>query len=127
MRLGDENDLPDGGAAENHGSLQRETEHPLDVAALRADDEFVERLAAGLVAPQDVPDSARGTDDELVAMLAAWVAEVRPEAITAASGGTGAARPTQARPTQARPTQARSSPSQAPPSPRCGARAGTGP
>ncbi len=87
MRLGDENDLPDGGAAENHGSLQRDTEHPLDVAALRADDEFVERLAAGLVAPRDVPDSARGTDDELVAMLAAWVAEVRPEAIAAASGG----------------------------------------
>ncbi|QYN32129.1 hypothetical protein K1T35_26345 [Pseudonocardia sp. DSM 110487] len=85
MRLGDENDLPDGGGTENGGSLPQDTEHPLDVAALRADNEFIEQLAAGLVAPRDVPASARGTEDELVAMLAAWVAEVRPEALAGGS------------------------------------------
>jgi hypothetical protein len=54
----------------------------LDVAALRVDDALVERLAAGVVGPTSVLASARSTEVELVAMLAAWVAEIRPEAGT---------------------------------------------
>jgi hypothetical protein len=56
----------------------------LDVAALASDDALVEQLAAGAIAPTPVPPSARGTEDELVAMLAAWVADVRPEALASA-------------------------------------------
>src|ERR1700754_2869604 len=54
-------------------------DHTIDLAALRADDALVEELAAGLVALGQLPRETRSTDDELVAMLAAWVAEVRPE------------------------------------------------
>jgi hypothetical protein len=61
VRLGDENDLPDRGDAETRRPLPPDNEHPLDVAALRADNELVERIAAGLEAPRDVPASARGT------------------------------------------------------------------
>ncbi|MFD1530101.1 hypothetical protein [Pseudonocardia aurantiaca] len=58
--------------------LLSDTERPVDLAALRADDALVEELAAGRMARVGAP--ARGTEDELVAMLAAWVADVRPAA-----------------------------------------------
>jgi hypothetical protein len=52
---------------------------PLDLSALRADDALIDALGAGLVRP-DVPyEGCAESDRELVAMLAAWVAEVRPE------------------------------------------------
>jgi hypothetical protein len=59
----------------------REAPEVLDVAALKSDDALVERLAAGQIAPTALPASARGTEAEMVGMLAAWVAEVRPEAV----------------------------------------------
>ncbi|MEN3269956.1 hypothetical protein [Pseudonocardia sp.] len=91
MRLGDEDDLRKGPDSEdrdpkdsdNHDrdAQDRDSEHlPIDVAALRADDALVEELAAGLVALGELHHGARGSDDELVAMLAAWVADVRPDA-----------------------------------------------
>jgi hypothetical protein len=76
VRLGDDDDRP-----ERAGPEDRETDSAFDLAALRADDAFVDQLAAGRVAPRDLPPSAKGTEDELVAMLAAWVAEVRPETL----------------------------------------------
>lgn len=61
-----------------------EAGYPIDVAALRADDDLIEALAAGRSAPADRSGHDDGPDDdpddELVAMLAAWVAEVRPGA-----------------------------------------------
>jgi hypothetical protein len=52
---------------------------PLDLSALRADDALIDALGAGLVRP-DVPfEGCAESDRELVALLAAWVAEVRPE------------------------------------------------
>ena len=63
-----------------YGSLDgSESDDPLDVAALRADDEFIEALVAGRIPGRTGQDSA---DDELVAMLAAWVADVRPETLS---------------------------------------------
>jgi Anti-sigma-D factor RsdA to sigma factor binding region len=54
---------------------------PLDLDAVRADDDLIEALSAGLVPP---PSGARDTSDiegELVALLAGWVADVRPETL----------------------------------------------
>jgi len=42
VRLGDENDLPDEGGAGNRGYQPQDSEHPLDVAALRADERALE-------------------------------------------------------------------------------------
>jgi hypothetical protein len=78
VRLGDEDDLPEGVGSEIREPLLSDTERPVDLAALRADDTLVEELAAGRMARIGAP--ARGTEDELVAMLAAWVADVRPAA-----------------------------------------------
>jgi Anti-sigma-D factor RsdA to sigma factor binding region len=56
-----------------------ECSRPLDLSALRADDALIDALGAGLVRP-DVPyEGCAESDQELVALLAAWVAEVRPE------------------------------------------------
>ena len=49
---------------------------PVDLAALWADDDLVDGLAAGLVR---TGGPSGGGDDELVSMLAAWVDEVRPD------------------------------------------------
>ena len=84
MRLGDEDDLPEGVDPENRGPKDSDAEWLVDLAALRADDALVEELAAGLVAHRELPAESRGTEAELVAMLAAWVSEVRPEAATRA-------------------------------------------
>jgi len=48
---------------------------PLDLAALRADDAFVEHFAGA-----GTPRAATGdpVEDELAALFAAWVQEVRP-------------------------------------------------
>lgn len=67
-----------------------ESDEPLDMAALRADHELIEALIAGRVAGAVSRRSGRGApspdvDDELVGMLAAWVAEVRPDML--ADGG----------------------------------------
>jgi hypothetical protein len=54
---------------------------PLDLDAVRADDDLIEALSAGLVPP---PSGKRDTSDiegELVALLAGWVADVRPETL----------------------------------------------
>jgi uncharacterized membrane protein YgcG len=54
---------------------------PLDLDAVRADDDLIEALSAGLVPP---PSGIRDTSDiegELVALLAGWVADVRPETL----------------------------------------------
>lgn len=59
----------------------RESHSVVDLGLLRADDAFVEQLAAGLVAGRAVARSAKDTEDRLTAMLAAWVAEVRPEIV----------------------------------------------
>lgn len=59
----------------------RESDSVVDLGLLRADDAFVEQLAAGLVPGRAVARSAKGTEDRLIAMLSAWVAEVRPEAV----------------------------------------------
>src|SRR6201991_783507 len=89
VRLGDEGDARKGPDPEDRAPMDSDTherdapgrggDHPIDLAALRADDALVEELAAGLVALGQLPRETRSTDDELVAMLAAWVAEVRPE------------------------------------------------
>lgn len=59
----------------------RETDSVVDLGLLRADDAFVEQLAAGLVTARAITRSAKDADDRLIAMLAAWVAEVRPETV----------------------------------------------
>ena len=70
MRLGDTGEGP---------FEDPECGRPLDLSALRADDALIDALGAGLVRP-DVPyEGCAESDRELVAMLAAWVAEVRPE------------------------------------------------
>jgi hypothetical protein len=71
---------------DNHRSAQvdpedRETDSVVDLGLLRADDAFVEQVAAGLVTGPAVARSAKDTEDRLITMLAAWVAEVRPETI----------------------------------------------
>ncbi len=53
--------------------LDPERARPLDLAAVRADDALLDALGAGLK-----PAADSGVDRELVSLLAAWVAEVRP-------------------------------------------------
>ncbi|NMH80788.1 hypothetical protein HF577_27325, partial [Pseudonocardia xinjiangensis] len=103
MRLGDEDDLRKGPDPEDRDPMDSNDHdsdaegHPIDLAALREDDALVEELAAGLVALGELPRESHGTDDELVAMLAAWVAEVRPDAesqaaaVTAVTAAAGSA------------------------------------
>jgi hypothetical protein len=76
VRLGDDDDL--------HEDPERD--QPLDLAALRADDALVDDLAAGLLGVGDRAKGSSSADDELLALLSAWVAEVRPEAVDAAAG-----------------------------------------
>lgn len=58
-----------------------EAELPLDLDALRADDDLIEALAAGLVPPPSGPRDPDDVEGELVALLAGWVADVRPETL----------------------------------------------
>ncbi len=83
MRLGD----TDGTSADDVRAAGPLAEPPIDLCALRDDDELVEALAAGLSAPATPVAPGRDPDieAELVAMLAAWVAEVRPEGTRSAS------------------------------------------
>jgi hypothetical protein len=59
----------------------RVSDSVVDLGLVRGDDAFVEQLAAGLVAGRAVARSAKDTEDRLIAMLSAWVAEVRPESV----------------------------------------------
>jgi hypothetical protein len=64
---------------------------PIDLAALAADDELIDALAAGRLSGEDLTPEPVGPDDELIAMLAAWVADVqepvsRPSTPAAAPG-----------------------------------------
>src|SRR5436309_11956430 len=59
-----------------------ESGEPLDLAALRADDDFIEHFACGRVPLAGTNDPV---DDELAAMFSAWVHEVRPETAAAAT------------------------------------------
>ena len=70
MRLGG----TDGGPPEDP-----ESRRPLDLSALRADDALLDALGAGLVRPGEPYPGGAESDRQLVSMLAAWVAEVRPE------------------------------------------------
>ena len=54
---------------------------PLDLAAVRADDDLIEALAAGLVPPPSGRRDPSDVEGELVALLAGWVADVRPESL----------------------------------------------
>ena len=54
---------------------------PLDLDAVRADDNLIEALAAGLVPPPCGPRDPTDVEGELVALLAGWVADVRPETL----------------------------------------------
>jgi hypothetical protein len=54
---------------------------PLDLDAVRADDDLIEALAAGLVPPPSGPRDTSDIEGELVALLAGWVADVRPETL----------------------------------------------
>jgi hypothetical protein len=54
---------------------------PLDLAAVRADDDLIEALSAGLVPPPSGPRDPSDVEGELVALLAGWVADVRPESL----------------------------------------------
>ena len=47
---------------------------PLDLAAVRADDDLIEALSAGLVPPPSGPRDPSDVEGELVALLAGWVA-----------------------------------------------------
>lgn len=65
-------------------------DRPIDLAALRADDTLIDDLAAGRFRAPDL-GADPSPDDELRALLAAWVDEVRPGALAAASTSTTAA------------------------------------
>ena len=67
-----------------------ESGDPLDLAALRADDEFVEHFSFGR-AP--MPGTGDPVEDELAAMFSAWVQEVRPEIAAETAAATSAATP----------------------------------
>ncbi len=54
---------------------------PLDLDAVRADDDLIEALSAGLVPPPCGPRDTSDIEGELVALLAGWVADVRPETL----------------------------------------------
>lgn len=54
---------------------------PIDLDAVRADDDLVEALAAGLVPPPTRRPESDDVDGQLVALLASWVADVRPETL----------------------------------------------
>lgn len=54
---------------------------PLDLDAVRADDDLIEALSAGLVPPPSGPRDPSDIEGELVALLAGWVADVRPETL----------------------------------------------
>jgi uncharacterized membrane protein YgcG len=58
-----------------------DAELPLDLAAVRADDDLIEALSAGLVPPPSGPRDPSDVEGELVALLAGWVADVRPESL----------------------------------------------
>ncbi|HZG90721.1 MAG TPA: hypothetical protein VEZ42_10960, partial [Pseudonocardia sp.] len=49
---------------------------PIDLAALAADDELIDALGSGRVPVEALPAEPVGPDDELVALLAAWVADL---------------------------------------------------
>ena len=52
---------------------------PLDLSALRDDDALLDALGAGLIRPDEPYPGCAESDRELVAMLAAWVAQARPD------------------------------------------------
>ena len=58
-----------------------DAELPLDLAAVRADDDLIEALAAGLVPPPSGHRDPTDVEGELIALLAGWVADVRPESL----------------------------------------------
>jgi hypothetical protein len=64
---------------------------PLDLAAVRADDDLIEALSAGLVPPPSGPRDPSDVEGELVALLAGWVADVRPESLLHPPGSKPAA------------------------------------
>ena len=64
---------------------------PLDLAAVRADDDLIEALSAGLVPPPSGPRDPSDVEGELVALLAGWVADVRPESLLHPPGSLPAA------------------------------------
>ncbi|MCY7343701.1 MAG: hypothetical protein LH603_18190, partial [Pseudonocardia sp.] len=78
MRRGDDD------CTEDPASLQ-----PVDISALRSDDALVDEFAAGVLRRREPREGAPVPDSEhqLLSMLAAWVAEVRPETLTATGPG----------------------------------------
>lgn len=54
-------------------------EQSVDPAAVRADDDLIEALAAGLIKPPVRRPESGDVDEQLVALLSSWVADVRPE------------------------------------------------
>lgn len=58
-----------------------DAEQPLDLEAVRADDDLIEALSAGLVPPPCGPRDPDDVEGELVALLAGWVADIRPETL----------------------------------------------
>jgi len=74
----------DDDCTEDPASLQ-----PVDISALRSDDALVDEFAAGVLRRREPREGAPVPDSEhqLLSMLAAWVAEVRPETLTATGPG----------------------------------------
>ncbi|WP_214369560.1 anti-sigma-D factor RsdA [Pseudonocardia sp. H11422] len=67
----------DGGDGDGRQPDGRATDDPIDLVALRADDEWLDALSAGgTQVPADSPDP----DDQLAAMLTAWIAGTRATA-----------------------------------------------
>lgn len=58
-----------------------DSDQPIDIEALWADDELINLLGAGRVPPRRKLPANAGPADELTAMLAAWVDEVQSGAI----------------------------------------------
>lgn len=56
-------------------------EGPVDLPAVHADGELIDALAAGLVPPPSGPVDLNDVDAALTALLAGWVADVRPETL----------------------------------------------
>lgn len=73
LRAGDIGDEAAGSA--------EDAEQPPDPDAVRADDDLIEALSAGLVPPPCGRRDPCDVEDELVALLAGWVADIRPETL----------------------------------------------
>lgn len=59
-----------------------EPDRPIDIEALRDDDELIESLVAGVIRAPHERSAELDPEAELRALLSAWVVDVRPETVT---------------------------------------------